>query len=235
MDKKIVAIHQPNIFPWLGYFSKIKKSDIFVFLDHTINNRKEATYTRRVETLDSNGNRNFLTTPIQKIDGSDFGPLNKWFANFEVKGFPEKMIMSLEQTYKKHPYFKEVFPIIDQFFSDLAVMSVAEANRLFILELCKRFAFEKVFKQSSTLNLNSNSTQLLVDIVAALDGNIYLSGSGGDKYQDEAIFNSHKIELVRQSYVHPEYYQLKSKTFEKGLSIIDCLMNIGFEETREIL
>jgi hypothetical protein len=31
---KIIAIHQPNFFPWLGYFSKIKQADAFVFLDN---------------------------------------------------------------------------------------------------------------------------------------------------------------------------------------------------------
>jgi hypothetical protein len=29
----IVSIHQPNYFPWVGYFYKRMKSDIFVFLD----------------------------------------------------------------------------------------------------------------------------------------------------------------------------------------------------------
>ena len=29
----LVAIHQPNFFPWLGYFDKIRRADIFIFLD----------------------------------------------------------------------------------------------------------------------------------------------------------------------------------------------------------
>ena len=30
----IVAAHQPNFLPWLGYFDKMRKADLFVSVDH---------------------------------------------------------------------------------------------------------------------------------------------------------------------------------------------------------
>ena len=47
----IVAIHQPNYIPWSGYFYKILKSDVFIFLD-------DAQYTKN-----SFINRNRIKTP----------------------------------------------------------------------------------------------------------------------------------------------------------------------------
>ena len=33
VDRRLCAIHEPNFFPWLGYFEKMSRSDVFVFLD----------------------------------------------------------------------------------------------------------------------------------------------------------------------------------------------------------
>lgn len=47
----IVAIHQPNYLPWLGYFQKIAQSDIFVFLDDV--QFTKGGYTNRVHIAES--------------------------------------------------------------------------------------------------------------------------------------------------------------------------------------
>ena len=43
----IISIHQPAYLPWLGYFDKINKSDLFVFLD-TVQFQKNSFQNRNM-------------------------------------------------------------------------------------------------------------------------------------------------------------------------------------------
>ncbi len=235
MESKVIAIHQPNLFPWLGYFAKIYKSNIFVFLDHTINNRTDQIYTRRVQILNTQGEASYLTIPIKKIDGSDFGPINQWDINFDQVGFPRKQLESIIQTYRKSPYFNEVFPLIENLFDDSKELNLVARNIDFIKETCRLLGIETPFLVSSEINSRGNSTELLISIVTHLQGTHYLSGKGGDNYQDPEIFVKANIILERIVYKHPIYLQEKSKEFKSGLSIIDCLMNIGYAETSRLI
>lgn len=230
----IVAIHQPNIFPWLGYFNKIFRSDVFVFLDDSINNRKEGSYIRRVKLLDRQGKEFYITIPINKIEGSDFGPINAWKINTSVPNFPQKILRTVEMNYNKHEFFNQVYPLIEQFFTNEAT-NLSERNILFIKSISKMLEFDTKFILSSSLNSDKASTARLVDIVKKVNGNIYLSGKGGDNYQDESIFLENDISLQRQNFSHFQYPQMNASLFISGLSIVDCLMNIGFEHTSEFL
>ena len=235
MENKIIAIHQPNLFPWLGYFAKINQSDVFVFLDHTINNRKDSIYTRRVNLLNTQGELTYLTIPIKKINNSDFGPLNQWEINFDQVGFPKKQLESIKQTYGKLPYFKDVFPLIEKLFDSSKDLNLVDRNIHFIKEICKLLEIDTPFLISSEIDTKGNGTELLISIVSHLKGTNYLSGKGGDNYQDPEMFKNANIVLDRIGYKHPIYSQEKSKEFTTGLSIIDCLMNIGFEETAKLI
>jgi hypothetical protein len=235
MENKVIAIHQPNLFPWLGYFAKIASSDIFVFLDHTVNNRTEATYTRRVQLLNTQGEASYLTIPIKKITDSDFGPICQWQINFSQAGFPGKQLESIRMVYKKHSFYREVLPFVEEFFDDTAQLSITERNMYFIKSTCDVLKINTPFFRSSELGAAGESTELLINIVQSQNGTHYLSGKGGDNYQDPARFEKANIILERQGYDHPLYTQVKSKTFVPGLSIIDCLMNCGFEETARLI
>ena len=66
----IVSVHQPQYIPWLGYFDKIDRSDLFVFLDTVQYKKNEFQNRNRIK---NNQGWQWLTVPVgyrfpQKID-----------------------------------------------------------------------------------------------------------------------------------------------------------------------
>ena len=49
MGDVVVGIHQPNFFPWFGFFLKIARSDKFVFLDDAQTQKKGGSYLNRTK------------------------------------------------------------------------------------------------------------------------------------------------------------------------------------------
>ena len=67
---EIVAIHQPNFLPWLGWFDKLARADVFVLLDHVQFPRtSRGTYVNRVKLL-VGGKDAWVTAPIVRASGS---------------------------------------------------------------------------------------------------------------------------------------------------------------------
>ncbi len=229
-----VAIHQPNIFPWLGYFQKIHACDTFVFLDHTVNNRSESNYTRRVECLNNQSEKFYITIPILKKE-TNFIPLNQWEINCNSNGFPKKILDTLYFSYKKHPYFEDVYPLLEKYFDFSNSNSIVEKNIEFISAVCIKLNLNTKFIRSSNLNISNHKTEMLINIISFLDGKTYISGKGGVTYQDPELFKLNNINLKTIAYNDFEYEQINSKKFIHGLSIVDCLMNLGYKKTFKLI
>ena len=88
-----ISIHQPQYLPWLPYFSKIAKSDIFVFLDQ-VQYQKNGLHNRN-ELINSNG-KFWLTIPINKDNC-------KLLDQVKIAGdnWPKKHIKSIKMNYSK--------------------------------------------------------------------------------------------------------------------------------------
>lgn len=222
-----VGIHQPNYIPWAGYFYKILKSDIFVFLDDV--------------QYEKNGfaDRNSIKTPqgkcYLKIPVNSKGlhvNYNEILMKEELQ-WRNRHQKIIEMNYKRSAYFQSVRDILYPLYEmDYHILS--DFNICFIQKIVEKLGFHTKFLRSSDLKVEGKSTERLINIIQKVNGDTYISGEGGAKYQDEVMFQNSGIKLVYSNFIPPVYSQLWG-TFIPNLSILDLLFNLGFEGAAELL
>ncbi|WP_417328573.1 WbqC family protein [Halarcobacter sp.] len=223
MQNKICAIHQPNFFPWLGYFDKIKRCDKFVVLDNVQYQKKGGTWSNRV-AVNIQGESKWLTAPINRPSG--LWDINE--TSFQSNNWRDKIIKTLQANYSKAPFFKEnrdfIFELIN-----FKENNLSKYNLNAIVEICRYLNIEIVDKLvlSSDYNFSSSSNELLIDLTRITGCNAYMAGGGASDYQNINLFEKEGIDFIYQSFEHPLYKQYNTKEFIKGLSIIDYIFNCG--------
>lgn len=217
---KIVAIHQSNYLPWLGYFDKIKKSDIFIFMDNVQYTR--GSWINRCWIKNSQG-KQWLTIPI-----TTSGVFGQTIAEAKIDhktDWVSAHLETIETNYKKTPYFGKFFPQIKEILEQ-KIESLAELNIKLIEKITELLRLQAEFIRGSTLNVSGKATDLLIDMVKAVGGDTYLCGDGAGGYQEDEKFSKNNLKLTYQNFKHPIYPQ-RFGGFIPGLSVIDFLFNVG--------
>src|SRR5690349_22313551 len=103
--RKLVAIHQPNFFPWLGYFNKIARADIFIVLDNVQFSKTGGTWSNRVRFL-LQGQPTWATVPVER---SFHGV--RLVCEMRVANGPwwARLLRAFRGAYRRAPYFHGVF------------------------------------------------------------------------------------------------------------------------------
>lgn len=217
----LVAIHQPNFFPWLGYFDKIRRADIFIFLDGVDYPRAGSggmgSWVNRVR-LDIQGEARWVTAPLRRMPlGSKIGE-----ATFDdSQPWRAKLLKTLETSYRKSPGFLGVKALIEGLVLN-PESNLAAFNIVVIEAISQHLGLRTRFVRQSHLLHEGRSTELLVSLVKAVGGEAYLAGGGATGYQDDAVFARNGLGLQYQRY-SPEPYG-KVENFIPGLSVLDFLM-----------
>ena len=229
---KVVAIHQPNFFPWLGYFDKILKSDEFVFFDDCQFPKKGGAWSNRVKLL-IGGVQNWVTGAIDR-DYSGFRNINEMVFLNSIN-WQKKILKSLDANYRRHPYFNETMEVIlplllnsECNISTYNISTVTKISEMLDLDTSK-------LRKSSDFKSEGKSNALLCSLTKLCGGTTYMCGGGADGYQDESIFLDNGISLKHQNYIPKPYEQFGCDKFEAGLSVIDILMNLGWNETSRFI
>jgi hypothetical protein len=213
----IVSIHQPAHLPWLGYFSRIAASDVFVFLDNVQFEKNSFTNRNRIKT--PNGPL-WLTIPVV-THGHRQNILD--IRVDEHQHWQKKQLRSIEQNYRSAACFKDRFE---------RLTAIYRANEEYLAEFCfrqlafwlKELGISKPVVRASTLPVEGRKSDLLLELCRFLGATSYLSGPFGRNYLAEDKFELAGIKVEYQNYVQPVYPQLHGG-FIPHLAVVDYWLN----------
>jgi hypothetical protein len=223
-----VSIHQPNFFPYPGFFNKIFLSDVFVILDRT---QFEFGITNRNKIITPEGTWTRISIPVKT--GQKFFQINDVKINNDMN-WKEKNLDLISKSYNKSKFFDLYNTSINSIFEEkweyLIEINIKILKTIFEwLDVKTKIIFE------SELNVKGTSSEKLLNICKQVDATKYVSGSGGKNYLDEKIFQKNHIDIEYQKYTPILYSQLNSKSFIPNLSILDLLFNMGYESKKFVL
>ena len=216
----VVAIHQPNFFPWLGYFDKIRRADLFVFLDDVAYPKSGSgmgSIVNRVR-IDINGEGRWIGCPLVREPGEQRIRTVRIDDGRDWRG---KALRSIECSYGRARNFAQIFPIVRELMACDAPL-LADFNISVVTRLSRMLGYGTQFVRQSELGVDGKSTELLVNITKAVGADAYMCGGGATGYQQDALFASHGLGLVYQDFTPSPYGDPAG--FIPGLSIIDFLM-----------
>ena len=226
-----MAIHQPNFLPWLGYFDKIRRSDVFVMMDNAQFSKTGGTWTNRVQMM-VNMEPAWVTVPIVRAYHG-LRTIREMRIN-DSQPWRAKLLRTIELNYGRAPHFTEVAPLVRELIEQ-PTTDLAEYNLTAIRTICGELQLTTPIVVGSSLATVGRSTDMLIAMVKAVEGTAYLAGGGASGYQDDEKFKQHAVELVYQDFQHPRYRHFNADGFTPGLSIVDALMNCGFDGVRSLL
>ena len=224
-----ISIMQPYLFPYLGYWQMIASADKFVLFDDV--NYIVRGWINRNNIL-MNGQAHLFTLPLNGASP------NKLIRDLTLQNNVKdrnKLLRSLECSYRKAPMFQTVFPII------AGIVSNGEENLVAYL----LFQFREIYRYlgiEDNMLLSSEIPQdptlkaqnKIMGICKYLHADHYVNAIGGQSLYDRKYFEAEGIKLsfIKMNDIS---YRQYGGPFVPFLSIIDVLMFNTVEETRKLL
>ena len=222
----IVAAHQPNFIPWIGYFDKMRKADLFIVVDHVQMERQ--SYQNRVRIKTGAGER-WITVPVIQESRSE-RIMDKRIDNSRSGRFrwSRKMFLTLKYAYQSAPYFRDYQDGVAEIFETRWERQSELNGRL--IEFCREaLDIRTPMVASSTLRITGAKSDMVLNMCREAGATAYLAGDGASRgYLDVDAFERAGIRVLWQEFEHPRYVQHPScGVFIPNLSAFDMLFNCG--------
>lgn len=174
----IVTIHQPEHFPYDGFFQKMSRSDLFVVLDN-VKFRKNY-FQNRNKIKSRSGGDLWITVPVEKsADSKDIRDvMTSTDPNWRKK--VSKTIQENLGVDLKHVYEHD---------------KLIDINMSSIKWCMDKMGIKKQMVTASSLEVSGSKSELLVNILKRVGAKKYLSGPSGRDYLDLNLFDGIEVEF----------------------------------------
>ena len=213
-----LAIMQPYFLPYIGYFSLLKAVDRFVVYDDVAFINRG--WVNRNQIL-VGGKAHLFTIPLREASQ------NKKIREIELDEstrWREKLLRTVEQTYKKAPHFAPAYSLLAQVLqtpagtiADLALNGLRAVNEYLGLRT------ELVPTSTVYQNSHLKAQERILNICRREGADRYINPIGGMELYDKSTFAEAGIELFFIQSEKVEYPQFGGE-FVPWLSILDVLM-----------
>ncbi|MCA9482379.1 MAG: WbqC family protein [Nitrospina sp.] len=226
---RTAVIHQPDFLPYLGFFHRLLKADVFILLDHVqFVTKTSKSWTHRDKVKTPKGGQWVTLQTVKAPLGTPINEILLADSDWRIKN-----LNLFRENYRKAPFFDEIFPRLEELYA-YPGNSMSEFNERSIFMLNDLLGIKIESIRSSALDPQGKSNALLVDLLGKVQVARYLSGTGAKAYYEPEPFDEAGIEVLWQEFEHPVYPQLHGE-FIPYLSSVDLLFNCGAEASCRII
>ena len=211
-----IAIMQPYLFPYLGYYQLVFHADCFVFLDDV--SFIKGGYIAR------NHVRGTKSEPVRFFVGVEKQSQNRSIRDHKFVTDCRKAVASISFCYNKAPNFSRVMPLInDVLFSE--DRNVAKLSSKSIEAVFEYLGKEKKFVFASEVGnpCSLRGQERIIDLCKRLGATEYANAIGGVGLYEKERFAKEEIRLGFMKMVDSGL-ELEARRYS-GFSIIDVLMH----------
>lgn len=225
----IIAIHQPECLPWMGFFNKMHRAHRYVVFDHVQYKKRYFENRNRIKL----GNKaTWVTVPVESK-----GKFVQCIKDVEIDNsmpWQDKMIRTIHHGYAKTPYYHRYFHEIERLIGQRTYSRLIDFNLQFIEWFRSVLSIETPMVRSSDLNVDGyQGSELILQINRVMGAHQYLCGVSGRDYLKEAEFRNTGVEIVWQCF-QPQPYPQTGDGFIANLSTLDLVFNCGPDSARRI-
>lgn len=223
-----LVIMQPYLFPYLGYVQLMHVAETFVIYDDA--QFMKGGWINRNRILGVGGPQ-FVTLNLSGASA------NKAINEVAIGSNLQKLRKTIEQTYAKAPYADQGLTYIDACF-ECSDQNLAGFVGNSLQLLAQRLGLTPQFMWSSELKRNRDlaAEDAVLEMCKLLSATHYINAEGGQDLYHAERFAAQNCRLSFLQHVPTDYPQIKNKgAFEPRLSVIDAIMNVGFEGVRNKL